>query len=183
MKQVLLTATFVLLTLLGFSQAYKLDENKTYSYNDATANYDQIEAQFYSYANGGIKETSIVGIDFSTGENYYQINKSYNANNDITLTLNQLRDLDTEDWIDDSEIIYDYDLSNRLISETTHVFADPDDDFRVLYEYSGSLLIKRTTQVWDATNDDWKDGDKDEMTYINDLLDQQVSSFLEFFGF
>lgn len=180
MKQLLLTAMFVLFTLLGFSQDYKLDELRTYYWNDAAANYEQDDTQLYSYANGGIKETTILGIDFSTSENYYQINKSYNANNDISLKVNQEWDLNLEDWSTFSEVIYDYDLSNKLISETTRLYNNTTmtyiNESRLLYEYSDSFLIRRTIQEWDATNNDWINEDKDEMTYVNDLLDEQISS-------
>ncbi|HQC07707.1 MAG TPA: hypothetical protein PK067_11860, partial [Kaistella chaponensis] len=82
-----------------------------YNWNDVT-DWVQEETQLYSYDNGGIKETRILGIDFSTSENYYQINKSYNTNNDISLTVNQLWDLSLIDWDTYSDVIYGYDLSN-----------------------------------------------------------------------
>ncbi len=92
--------------------------------------------------------------------------------------MNQLWDLSLIDWDTYSDVIYGYDLSNRLISETTRIFDNTTmtytNESRLLYDYSGSFLIKRTSQEW--ISNDWIDEDKTEMTYTDGLLTEEISS-------
>lgn len=184
MKKLLLTTMFAFYTFFGFSQAYKLDERKTYYKNDSAENgWKQDQTQIYSYLNGGIKETKISITDFSTSEKYYQVEKYYNANNDISLIINQEEGQNPGEWTIFSEVKYDYDTSNRLINETTRLYDNTTmtyiNESRLLYDYPGASRLKRssTSQEWNASKNDWINDEKDEMYYINGLLDAQISSY------
>lgn len=180
MKQLFLTAIFALFIVTGFSQAYKLDELRTYYWNDATAQYNQQETQLYAYENGGIKETSVLGIHFATSENYYRMLKSYNDNNDISERINQEWNANTGDWSIFSKVIYDYGSPGRLIAETTQLYNDGsgiyENESRWVYGYTGSLNTNRVFQNFDVANDTWTKVSRDDMYYTNDLLSRQTSS-------
>ena len=176
MKLVLLKFTYILSlssVFLSFSQTYKVDENKIYYW---FSNWEQQYIEQYTYANGGNKETNLLELSFPSLENIAQYNKTYNANNDIILNVYQT--WNGVSWENDYQIVYEYDVSNNLISKTKQAYDSSSmtfyNDERSLYEYTSGNLTKQTNQLHDGTN--WETNEEIEFTYTNGLVTFELYS-------
>lgn len=178
MKQMYFFTAFILfylITFQSFSQTYKIDLKKIYSWdtgsNPAAWNHE-INDQ-YEYANNGDKETKILGFIIPSMEQAYQINKTYDANNNITLESWQYWDGSSMQWIDGDRVTYEYDASNNLKEETREMYSfftlQLVNQSKELYEYNGSNMIKQTSQDWDIGTNTWVNEEQLEINYTVDL--------------
>jgi len=168
----------MLITFTGFSQTYKVDELRTYSWNETAmpADWQQDFTEQYTYANGGTKETKIVGISFPSLDNVSQHIKYYNGNNDIV--KDELYAWDPTppgSWTLISQIVYVYNVTtNNLISETTQTYNSFTMMFinstRELYDdYDGANAKKQTNQTWNIGMDVWDNVEKVDVTYTSGM--------------
>ncbi len=155
-------STFLII-LSGYSQTYKVDEQRIYSWNGAP-DWVQHTTEQYTYANGGNKETSVLGLNFPGLEKSYQHNKTYNANNDIILIVKQSWNNTLMQWEDDSQDVYKYYPGTSNIKDvTTYNFDLGYDTFKISYEYSGTDITKITLQ--DGSSGSLVNFEKYEYTY------------------
>lgn len=150
MKLFLRLSTFVLCFLMhafSFSQTYKVDEKRLYNYDDFNDIWVQNITEQFAYANGGNKETSILGLAFPSGDNRYFYTKTYDANNNIMLSVRQNWNPTTMQWEDESRETYTYYAgTNNLKDVTTYSFSQGHDTFKIAYEYTGTDITKITLQ-------------------------------------
>lgn len=167
MKQFLLLFTCMLcngIFNMGFSQTYKVDEKRIYSYDDFNTIWVQNTTETYAYDNGGNKETSVIGTSFPSGGNQYLHTKTYDGNNNIITNLKQNWNPATSLWEDSSRDTYTYYAGTSNIKDmTTYSFDVGYDTFKVLYEYSGNDITKITFQ--DGTSGTLVNFQKYEYTY------------------
>jgi len=156
MKQLLLFSTFIFGTLLsnsGFSQTvYKVDEQRIYSWDNSIPDWQHDNTWQFNYNNGGNKETNLLVLAVPSLEEQFQFKKTYNANNNITLIVSQFWNNGLMEWQDTSQVKYDYDGANNLISETTQVYVSMEwqDSSQIEYEYDGANnQIRETTLYYD----------------------------------
>ena len=173
MKQLLLIATFSLTFFVSFpssSQTYKVDEKRVYSWNGAP-DWLQTFTEQYTYANGGNKETKILGLNFPSLENLYQNNKTYNANNNIIMDVSFFWDNISMLWIETYRDTYDYNGAGNLITETSQTYnlvtMVYENNYRDMYEYSGNDVIKQTIQNWNSVTGMWDNDELFELSYMS----------------
>ncbi|WP_445737575.1 T9SS type A sorting domain-containing protein [Mariniflexile sp.] len=152
MKQILLFSAFILFFLspvLSFSQpVYKVDEQRVYSWDNSILDWKHDTTAQFTYDNGGNKETNLLILQVPSLEKQFQNNKTYNANNNITLDAQQFWNNALMEWQNTSQVMYDYGGANNLISETTQTYVSMNwqNTSKIEYEYNGSNnLIRKTT--------------------------------------
>ena len=175
--KILFVLTFV--TFASFSQTYKMDELRIYSWNDAAmpADWQQDFTEQYTYGNGGNKETKIVGISFPSLDNVSQHIKTYNANNDIeTDELYAWDPTPPGSWKIFTQTLYVYNTTtNNLISETSQMYNSVNMTFinstRELFDdYDGANAKKQTNQTWNLLGMGvWENVEKVDITYTSGL--------------
>jgi hypothetical protein len=103
--------------------------------------------------------------DFLTGNYYYsydeistswELNFGYKTefsivNNNIVESVNLY--WDGLNWEEEDKTIYDYDVNNKLISETYHEMSEP--EYNTLYNYSSGVMSEMIFQYWDIDSMDW----------------------------
>ncbi|MFD1613497.1 T9SS type A sorting domain-containing protein [Gelatiniphilus marinus] len=152
MKQLLLFPAIILtflMTFSGFSQSYKIDERRIYSWdpNKVPADWELEATEILTYANGGNKETKIVGYAMPGMELSYQNIKTYNVNNDIETDLKQIWNNISMQWIDTSQDSYTYYAGTSNVKDiTTYSFILGYNTSKELYEFSGNDITKITYQ-------------------------------------
>lgn len=162
--QILTIVQIFLVTFISFSQTYKVDERRIYSWNNSAmpADWKHDVTEQYTYANGGIKETKTVGYSMPGMSLSYQHIKTYNTSNNITLNLKQI--WNGSQWVDDSQDVYTYYSGTSNVKDmTTYSFSQGYDVYKVLYEYSGSDITKITFQ--DGSSGTLVNSEKFEYTY------------------
>lgn len=170
MKQLLLFPTFIFCLLVSFSgySQYKIEEQRHYSYEDNTSEWEYDAAMEYSYDNEGDKETSLLTLGMPDSENVMRVDNQYNANNLIISSVTYYWD-DTEMlWQDTSKTDYDYDGAN-LITKTsqgnnfgTSTYSNT---YRIGYTYSGANMTSETRQNWNNTTKEWVNDERDLYEY------------------
>jgi Secretion system C-terminal sorting domain len=152
MKQFLLFSAFILcclFSLLSFSQTYKVDELKLFSYGDP--DWNQEYTQQYTYDNGGNKETNMLVLSYPDGDKIYQVNKTYNANNDVILSVTQFWNDLAMQWENSSQETYTYYTGTSNVKDvTTYSLILGYSTYKILYEYSGNDIVKITDQIGDT---------------------------------
>ncbi len=150
MKRFLHFSIFILsffITTSSFSQTYKVDEKRIYSWDNLSmpADWKLDITEQYTYANGGNKETKVVATSALTMQQVYQNIKTYNSNNDITLDLRQ--NWDGVQWVDASQDTYTYYTGTSNVKDvTTYNFNLGYDTYKISYEFSGNDINKIITQ-------------------------------------
>ena len=152
MKSILLFILSFSVAFSSFSQTeFRLDSLYQYSWNVGIPDWQHDNTEKYTYGNGGVKETYILGL-FKNGPNFdnsYQSDKSYNANNNITLEVRKSWNLATMVWVDSQRIVYVYNASDLLESETTEISNGMGGWItwsKVIYDYNGSGNLSEETQ-------------------------------------
>jgi hypothetical protein len=156
-----------LISFSSFSQTYKVDELRIYSWDDTAvpADWNQDFVEQYTYENGGNKETSSLGLSFPGMDKLYKHIKTYNANNDIIKDVFQFWNATPPGiWESFSQTVYSYDgLNLEYITRQLYVsgvtFVNSS---REWLEYSGSYTIRQTDQTWNGAN--WVNDEKTEIT-------------------
>lgn len=178
MKQMYFFTAFILFHLnafQSFSQTYKIDLKKIYSWGTASnpAEWKHEINDQYEYANNGDKETKIIGFIVPSLEQVYQINKTYDANNNIILESWQYWDGSSMQWINGDRVTYTYDGSNNLKEETREMYSfftmQLVNDSKELYDYNGSNMTKQTSQDWDVGTNTWVNEEQLEINYTANL--------------
>ncbi|MBA6151464.1 T9SS type A sorting domain-containing protein [Gelidibacter maritimus] len=171
MKQLLLFPTFILcitMSFSGFSQ-YKVDEQRYYEWDESSSDWEHEMTNKFTYDNEGDKETNSLFLEMPGSINQIQVNKQYNANNDITLQLLQFWDVSTMSWQNTSRTEYEYDGANKLVAETTQMFNSVNMTFvnngKKIYTYSGVNVASETSQFWNTATNTWTNGSRDLYEY------------------
>lgn len=169
MKQFLLfsaTILFFLSPVVIFSQTYKIDEKRVYSW-DGAPNWKQETFMQYSYDNGGNKETKIETFTYPSMAKLFQDIKTYNGNNNIELEETQFWNSTMMQYINSARTTYTYDGSDNLEFETEQSYNFGtmmyDNELRTEYEFSGGNLIRITFQSWE--NGVWVNEEQYEYSY------------------
>ncbi len=155
MKQLLLFSAFIFCyftPLSSFSQTfYKVDEKRIYTWDDFAmpAGWEQEVTETYTYGNGGIKETNILGKSFPDGDDLYQYIKTYNGNNDIVVSTSQIKN--GASWLSISKTDYTYySGTSKVKDETTFDYNLGYNTSKNSYEYSGNDIFKITIEKGNA---------------------------------
>lgn len=181
MKTLLHLSTFILSFLIyysSFSQTYKADERRIYSWNNLASDWVQNFTEQYTYANGGNKETKTQRFSASGMRLTHQNLKTYNSNNDIISDVRQFWNSASMQWINTGQTLFTYDGSNNLIEELVQSYNTYtklyENDYRTLYEYSDSDVIKITHQIAGVAG--WVNEDKLDITYTSGLPTEIINS-------
>ncbi|MGB5417549.1 T9SS type A sorting domain-containing protein [Algibacter sp.] len=178
MKQSLLFSAIILFFLspiLSFSQTYKVDVRRVYNWNDELTppDWEQQTTGQYTYDNEGDKETNILILASPGGEQLFQEKKSYDENNNIKLNIFQFWNPTAPgSWQTTAQVIYEYDGSNRLDTETTQTYVSMawQNSSQIKYEYLNGKLWKETSLFYDS----------DSMTFI--VTDSSTRELYEYDG-
>ncbi|TXD83084.1 T9SS type A sorting domain-containing protein [Subsaximicrobium wynnwilliamsii] len=184
MKQILLLSFSCFVFFVpskGLSQTvYKVDEKKIFSWDSNVPDWEQEIIESYAYANGGIKETTILGLLFPGLETVYRFNKVYNSNNDIVTNTNQFWNESTNQWFDTEISTYAYDGSNNLTSRTRQAYDYVTmalvNSTREIITYSGTNIQTQTFQVWNSSTATWENDELLELFYTSGLATSGVYS-------
>lgn len=172
MKQPLLFSTIILFFLFPifiFSQTYKVDETRTYTY-DGSPDWVLETTTKYTYGNGGNKATKQEIINSPSTQASIQIINTYDSNNKIIYSITQQWNMG---WQDLSQTTYDYDGSGNLEFETTQTYISMgwQNSSRIVYEYDGANnLTYLTTQTYNSMS--WQNSLQTEYEYdgANNLI-------------
>tara|TARA_R110002049_G_scaffold308819_1_gene514205 strand:+ start:6237 stop:7346 length:1110 start_codon:yes stop_codon:yes gene_type:complete len=167
MKQLLFFSLFIVFILsptLSFSQVYKADEMRFYSW-DGAPDWALDATVENTFDNGGNKETKAETFDAPSTQASYQYIKTYNTSNNI---ISEVRQNWAAGWQNLSQTIYGYDGGTiKLTSEITKSWdagsmTFTTNDTQILYEYSGDDVTLYTVQKWNAG---WVDSQISEFVY------------------
>ncbi|WP_298535805.1 T9SS type A sorting domain-containing protein [uncultured Algibacter sp.] len=183
MKHFYFFSTFILISLFSFSQTYKLEVKKIYSWdtNETPSTWKHDVTEQYSYDNGGNKETKIIGYQIPSMEMIYQTTKTYDSNNNITLSVQQFWNDSSMEWINGYKVMYVYyNGSNNLMEETRQTYnlltMEYQNSSKVYYEYNGLDMTVQIDQTWDEGMSTWVNEDKLEISYTNGLASKGLFS-------
>lgn len=171
MKQFLLFPTFMLCLLMSFSgySQYKIDEQRIYTWEDGSPDWDHEATLDYTYENEGDKETSLLTLAMPGSTNITKLDKQYNANNDIISSVMQFWDDTNLQWQDISKTDYEYDGANNLIVETSqsnNFGTTPySNSQRILYTYSDGNVSSEISQNWNSVTSAWVNNERDLYEY------------------
>ncbi|MEL0456470.1 T9SS type A sorting domain-containing protein [Flavobacteriaceae bacterium SZ-1-7] len=151
---------------------FKLDSIYQYSWDNGLNDWKHNTKDIYTYANGGTKETNLLrlslnGVDW---ENFYQYNKLYNGNNDLTESI--LQNWDGNNWQNGSRDSYTYDASNNEETYAYAIYTGPNwltfnenfytyngldnitEDLSTAYDFINMMMVndERQTYFYDANN-------------------------------
>ncbi|NNL80899.1 MAG: T9SS type A sorting domain-containing protein [Flavobacteriaceae bacterium] len=115
-KKTLCIALFTFSLMLCGQTVFKLDSIHQYSWDDGMMDWRFDTRDLYTYDNGGDKETNLLRLNLNGVDwvNFYQFNKDYNGNNDLTQNIQQNWNAGLMDWQDSSRESYTYNGSNLL---------------------------------------------------------------------
>ncbi|WP_136480879.1 T9SS type A sorting domain-containing protein [Cognatitamlana onchidii] len=183
MKQFYFFSVFIFFSLFSFAQNYKIETKKIYSWDTSSnpSEWKHDVTEQYTYDNGGDKETKILAYQVPSMETIYQITKTYDANNNITLAIQQFWDSSSMEWLNGSKVTYVYyNGSSNLKEETRETYnfltMSYQNSSRIKYEYDGSNLTVQIDQRWDIGMSKWVNEDKLELSYSSGLASQGVFS-------
>ncbi|MEO1033183.1 MAG: hypothetical protein AAFX55_17395, partial [Bacteroidota bacterium] len=114
MKTRLTLISVSLLIQLNAQVIFKLDSIHQFSWNQTMMQWNHNTRELLTYDNGGNKETNLLRLtgNSSSWENFYQFNKSYNANNDLMQEIQQT--WNGSSWDNASRRNYTYNVDDLL---------------------------------------------------------------------
>lgn len=118
MKKRLILVTIIasLTASVNGQTVFKLDSIHQYSWDNGMMSWRFDTRDLYTYDNGGIKETNLLRLNWNgvDWDNFYQFNKTYNGNNDLTQSVQQNWNGGTMSWDDSQRDSYSYNASNLV---------------------------------------------------------------------
>lgn len=180
MKQRLLFSTFIVCAFISFSafSQYKPDEQRMYSWDDTSSDWEHTATMEYTYGNEGDKETNLLSLVMPGSQKQIQYHKQYNASNMITTQITQFWEPSLMVWQDFSKTDYEYDGSNNLVIKTdqtynfgTMVYTN---SVRTMYVYTGANLSSETKQFWNAGSGTWVNDSRELYEYSGTDMSQQT---------
>jgi len=115
----------MLIALAGYAQPtpVKLDSIHQFSWDMTLMNWKHNTRDLYTYDNGGNKETNLLRLNLSGSvwENFYQFNKAYNGNYDLTESI--LQNWNGTMWVNGSRDTYTYNPMNLVATFTYAIYA------------------------------------------------------------
>ncbi|NNF75247.1 MAG: T9SS type A sorting domain-containing protein [Flavobacteriaceae bacterium] len=118
MKKTIISLLVIFITTgLTAQTIFKLDSIHQYSWDDGMMDWRFDTRELYTYDNGGSKETNLLRLNWNgvNWENFYQFNKDYNGNNDLSQSIQQNWDNTGMTWQDSSRELYTYNTSNLAV--------------------------------------------------------------------
>ena len=152
----------ILISAVNYAQTeFKLDSLHQYEWNVSLNDWKHNTRDLYTYDNGGTKETNLLRLilNGSVWENFYQFNKSYNTDNNLTESI--LQNWDGSVWVNGSRDAYVYNADG---------FADV---FSYAIFIAGNWVVfNQNNYLYDAMNNEIEDTSTEydfaSMTLIND---------------
>jgi len=125
MKTTITLLMTMLIALAGYAQPtpVKLDSIHQFSWDMTLMNWKHNTRDLYTYDNGGNKETNLLRLNLSGSvwENFYQFNKAYNGNYDLTESI--LQNWNGTMWVNGSRDTYTYNPMNLVATFTYAIYA------------------------------------------------------------
>lgn len=105
---------------------FKLDSIHQYSWDEDFSDWKHNTRDLYKYDNGGIKETNLLRLVLNgdVWENFYQFNKLYDGNNNLTESI--LQNWGDNMWNNGSRDSYTYDASNNTKTFSYAIYSGGD---------------------------------------------------------
>jgi len=176
---------FTCLTLLiAFGQSiaqteFKRDSIHQFSWNTSTDEWRFNTREFFTYDNGGDKETNLLRLNLSgaSWDNFYQFNKSYDSNNNLEENIRQ--DWNGSSWDDKVKYNYEYDDLENEISYLYSIFTGGiwQEYQREQKTYDGSNISLKVEEQYSFISMSFVPQDRYLYTYTGNRLEEELKQF------